>query len=64
MAENVYSQGSNSEHSKSESIRLPNVSKFGFRTVQTIRKPNFLHLENRIEASLDGFRKKLQNGLA
>ena len=38
-----YSQGSNTERSKTEYIRKPNVSKFGFRMVQTIRKPNFYH---------------------
>ena len=29
----LYSGGSNSEHSKTKSIRKPNVSKFGFRMV-------------------------------
>ena len=40
-----YSGGSNSERSKSESIRKPYFKKFGFRMVKrlvwTIRKPNY-----------------------
>ena len=31
-----YSGGSNSEHSNTESIRLPNVSKFGNRTMASL----------------------------
>ena len=30
----LYSGGSNSEHSNTESIRKPNISKFGFRKVE------------------------------
>ena len=36
----LYSGGSNSKHSNTESIRKPNVSKFGFRIV---RKQNGVH---------------------
>ena len=32
----IYSQGSNSEYSNSESIRKPNISKFGFQMFKTI----------------------------
>ena len=39
----MYSQGSNTEHSNSESIRKPNVLKVGNQMVQTIEKPNFNH---------------------
>ena len=31
----VYSGGSNTEHSNSESIRIPNISKFGFRMLKS-----------------------------
>ena len=42
-----YSGGSNTELGIPNAIPIPNVSKFGFRMVQTIRKPNFLPFENR-----------------
>ena len=55
LGDSKYSQGSNTEHSNSESIRIPNVLEFGFWMVwflnvlnvlnhsyeRTIRKPNF-----------------------
>ena len=33
-----YSEGSNSEHSNSEPIRIPNVFKFGFQMVKTKKR--------------------------
>ena len=41
-----YSQGSNTEHSNSESIPKLNIFKVGFQMVQTIQKPNVLPFEN------------------
>ena len=50
-----YSQGSNTEHSNSESIRKPNILKVGFQMLQTILKLNLLPFENRNMASLGRF---------
>ena len=45
QAEKQYSGGSNLEHSKNRHIQNPNILmfglKFGFRTVRTIRNPNY-----------------------
>ena len=41
-----YSGGSNSEHSNTESIRKPNVSKFGFRMVEKQNGGHFVRFSN------------------
>ena len=50
--EKLYSGGSNTDHSKTESIQNPNVSKFGFRMVESSVFEWSGPFENRTMASL------------
>ena len=43
----IYSEGSNTERPKSESIRIPNILKVRFRTVEPFENRTFQPFENR-----------------
>ena len=57
-----YSQGSNTERSKTESIQKPNVSKFGFRMVRFSNVWNHIHLWSIHSYGTDHSKTELQNG--